>query len=96
MSCSADSVPTINFEISSCALQAFFKNNRLFFHPRYANDGLSDPIPLSIGALQGDTLAHYFFFKIIMDYIMRLAVLDDKNNGFEYNKRKSSRQSAQK
>ena len=30
-----------------------------------------------------------------MDYIMRLAIPDDKNYGFEYSKRKSSRQPAQ-
>ena len=31
-----------------------------------------------------------------MDYIMRLAIPDDKNYGFEYSKRKSSRQPSQK
>ena len=31
-----------------------------------------------------------------MDYIMRLAIRDYKNYGFEYSKRKSSRQPAQK
>ena len=37
-----------------------------------------------------------YLFIIVMDYIMRLAIRDYKNYGFEYSKRKSSSQPAQK
>ena len=37
------------------------------------NDGLSEPIPVPIGVLQGDTLAPYlliYLFILVMNYIM--------------------------
>jgi hypothetical protein len=45
--------------------------------------GLSDePIDLSIGVLQGDTLAPYLFI-IVIDYIMRTALKDKEHLGFQ-------------
>jgi hypothetical protein len=59
------------------------------------SDGISDPFDLSIGVLQGDTLAPYLFI-LVMDFIMRQAIPDNSNYGFEYTKRNGSRQPSQK
>ena len=59
------------------------------------SDGISDPFDLSIGVLQGDTLAPYLFI-LVMDFIMRQAIPDNSSYGFEYAKRNGSRQPSQK
>ena len=51
---------------------------------------LSDePIDLSVGVLQGDTLAPYLFI-IVIDYIMRNALKDKKHLGFQLTSSSSS------
>ena len=55
----------------------------------FTSDGTSDPFSLTTGVLQGDTLAPYLFV-IVVDYVMRKAVVDD-SLGFQYQKKRSSR-----
>jgi len=57
----------------------------------FTDDGISDPISLTTGVLQGDTLAPYLFV-IVMDNIMRKAITDD-SLGFMY-KRNGRKQPA--
>lgn len=45
-------------------------------------DGITEPFNLSVGVLQGDTLAPYIFI-IVLDYIMRQAISDD-TLGYKY------------
>lgn len=54
-------------------------------------DGLSDPILLSRGVLQGDTLAPYLFI-VVMDYILRNAINDEL--GYNISPYSSNRRSA--
>jgi hypothetical protein len=42
---------------------------------KYSNDQLTNFIDLSIGVLQGDTLAPYMFV-IVVDYVMTVALAD--------------------
>jgi hypothetical protein len=42
---------------------------------RYSDDQCTNFIDLSIGVLQGDTLAPYLFV-IVVDYLMRVALAD--------------------
>jgi hypothetical protein len=42
---------------------------------KYSNDQFTNFIDLSIGVLQGDTLAPYSFV-IVVDYVMRVALAD--------------------
>jgi hypothetical protein len=44
---------------------------------KYSNDRFTDFIDLSIGVLQGDTLAPYLFvIVIVVEYVMRAALVD--------------------
>jgi hypothetical protein len=42
---------------------------------KYSNDQFTNFIDLSIGVLQGDTLAPYLFV-VVVDYVMRVALAD--------------------
>ena len=57
-------------------------------------DGETDPFQIHAGVLQGDTLAPYLFI-IILDYVMRKALGEDKDDlGFTISPRRSRRQPA--
>ena len=58
----------------------------------FTPDGTSDPFSLTTVVSQGDTLAPYLFV-IVVDYVMRKAVVDD-SLGFQYRDRRSSRNPA--
>jgi len=54
------------------------------------SDGISEQFDLSVGVLQGDTLAPYLFV-IVIDYVMRLAMENVDAQGFMLTMRKSDR-----
>ena len=56
------------------------------------SDEQSDPFDITAGVLQGDTL-YPFLFVIVVDYIMRLTVLDP-SVGFRWKRREGSRRPA--
>ena len=60
----------------------------------YTPDGETSPIDIKAGILQGDTLTP-FLFIVVVDYILRMSVDQNKDNGIEVKPRRSSRHPAQ-